>query len=205
MLSVRCSSALFLLVSLLVLAAPIEQSTGADPSEKTKADPEKTKADPAGKLNTVKKSLDGVVLFTAAIPQESPAAEPVRLSLQLKNLGKTLLVFNDSAFDTFLLEVKTKDGAVVRATRYLEELVKPAKGRAPHVERARDVDIELAPGKEAGVTLPLHQLFDLSLDAEYVISIEARFTVKGASGKVAIENLPFRIRHVAFGRITKVR
>ena len=68
--SVRCSSALLVW---LALATPIEQCTGADPPEK---------------VNTVKKSLDGVVLFTATISQEPRASEPVSLSLQLKNLGE---------------------------------------------------------------------------------------------------------------------
>jgi hypothetical protein len=120
-------------------------------------------------------------------------------------LGEELLVVNDSALDTFLLKVKTKDSTVVRATRYLEDLVKPAKPGAPDVQRARNVIVELAPGEEATVTLPLDRFFDLSLHGEYVVSVEARFTVKRASGKIAIENLPFTIRHVPFDRVTKVK
>ena len=198
MLRVRRSLALILLAWMLASATPTEQCTWGAAAQK---------------VNTVKKSLDGVVLFTATIPQESPAGEPVSFSLQLKNLGKELLVFNDSPFGTLLLKVKTKDGTVVPATRYLESRFKGAKRGAPGVSRARYVDIELAPGKEAGVTLPLHRFYDLSLDGDYVVSVEARFTVKGKSGKaaddkaekIAIENLPFTIRHVPFGRITKVK
>jgi hypothetical protein len=181
MLSVRCSLAPILLVWLLALATPIEQCTEGAPPEK---------------VNTVKKSLDGVVLFTATISQETRASEPVSLSLQLKNLGEELLVFNDGPLDTFLLKVKSKDGTVVPATRYLEFLGERAKGGKPRVERARDVIIELAPGKQAGVTLPLYRFFDLSLDGEYVVCVEARFTVKRGSGKIAIESLPFTIRYV---------
>jgi hypothetical protein len=102
------------------------------------------------------------------------------------------------------LKVSRKDGAVVPKTRYLEDLVKPDKiGRAPDV--ARKVIIELAPGKEAGVTLPLNRFFDLSLDGEYVVSVEARYRVKRIPGKIAIENLPFTIRQVPFDRITTVK
>jgi hypothetical protein len=189
MVSVRRSLALILLALMLPSATPIEQCT---------------EGGPPGKINTVKKSLDGVVLFQATISPESRAGEPVSLSLQLKNLGTELLVFNDSPLNTVLLKVRTKDGALVPKTRYLEDLVKPAnKGGARDV--ARDVDIELAPAKEAGVTLPLHRFFDLSLHGDYVVSVEARFTVKGTVGKIAIENLPFTIRHVPFGRITNVK
>ena len=189
MLSVRCPLPLILLVWLLPLAMPIGQCTRADPPEK---------------VNTVKKALEGVVLFTATIPRESAASGPVSLSLRLKNLGKELLVFDDSSLDTFLLKVRRKDGAVVPKTRYLEDLLKPGKiGRPPDV--ARKVIIELAPGREAGVTLPLNRFFDLSQDGEYVVSIEARYTVNRIPGKIAIENLPFTIRHVPFDRITTVK
>jgi hypothetical protein len=154
----------------------------------------------------VKKSLDGVVLFTATISQESPAGEPVSLSLQLKNLGTELLVFDDCSLDTFVLKVKTKVGIIVPTTRYLENLQAPRKGKAPPVNIARHVNIELAPGKEAGVALPLHRFLDLSLHGDYVVSVEARFTVKGTSGKIGIENLPFTIRWVpSLRRITEVK
>lgn len=200
--SVRCSLAPILLVGLLALATPIEQCTGGGPPGKDK---EKDKTDPPEKVNTVKKALGGVVLFTATISEKSRASEPVSLSLQLKNLGEELVVFNDSPFDTFLLKVKTKDGTVVPATRYLESRFKEGKVGAPDVDRARHVDIELAPGKEAEVTLPLDRLFDLSLAGEYVVSVEARFTVKRTPGKIAIENLPFRTDHASFVRITNVK
>lgn len=195
--SVRCSLALILLALMLALALPIGQCSGGDPP---------------GKVNTVKKSLDGVVLLTATIPQEARAGEPVSVSLQLKNLGKQRLAFSDSPLDTFLLKVKTKDGAFVPKTRSLEDLVKPDKpGGARNV--ARYVDIRLAPGEEAGVTLTLNRMFDVSLEGEYLVSVEARYAVKGKSGKaaddkadkIAIENLPFTIRWVPFlQRIKKV-
>lgn len=181
-----------LLLALLSLPTAFEECAGKDP-------PEKFKVDPPKKFNTVKKSLDGVVLFTATIAEKSLATEPVLLSLQLKNDGEEILAFSDVPFDTFLLKVKTKDGAVVPATRYLESRLKPER------ERGRYVIIELAPGKAAGLTLPLDRLFDLSLEGEYLVSIEAKFTANRVAKKVVVENLPLRMQHPPFVRITNVK
>jgi hypothetical protein len=182
--SIRCSLAP-MLFWLLVLTTPIEQCIGQEP---------------AGKVNALKKSVDGLVLFTATIPQESRAGEPVSLSLQLKNLGKELLVFDDNVLDTFVLIVKTKDGTVIPVTRYLDDILARRKGN-----RGRFVQIELEPSKEAGVALPLNRFFDLSRDGEYAVSMEARYAVKRTDGKIAIENLPFTIRWVpSLSRITRV-
>jgi len=155
--------------------------------------------DVAEKVNTAKKPLEGVALFTATIPQTSRETEPASLSLQLTNLGKERLVFNDRPMETFAVKVKKKDGALLPTTRYFKELIDESK-RAD-----RNVLIELASGKKARVTLSLERLFDLSLEGEYLVDVEARFTVKRAAGKIAIENLPFTIRAAPFVRIMKLK
>ena len=155
--------------------------------------------DVAEQVNTAKKPLEGVALLTATIPQTSPETERVSLSLQLTNLGKELLRFNDRPMETFSVKVKKKDGALLPTTRYFKELIDELK-RAD-----RNVLIELASGKKARVTLSLERLFDLSLEVEYLIDVEARFTVKGAAGKIAIENLPFTIRSTPFVRREKLK
>src|SRR5437899_293410 len=126
MLSIRGSLTLILLVWPLASTRPTEGWVPADTPEK---------------VNTGKKSLDGVVLFTATIAPESRESEPASLSLQLKNLGMELLVFNDRPMETFSVKVKKKDGALLPATRYLKELMDESK------RRHRDVLIELPQGE----------------------------------------------------------
>src|SRR5262245_14432970 len=89
--------------------------------------------DVAEQVNTAKKPLEGVALFTATIPQTSPETERVSLSLQLTNLGKELLVFNDRPMETFSVKVKKKDGALPPTTRYFKALVEESKRRDRNV------------------------------------------------------------------------
>jgi hypothetical protein len=173
--NVSRSLALIVLVLVLASATPNEQTTGNRVVRNE---------------NVGKSSLDAVALLTAAIPQESLATESVSLSLKLKNLGKDLLVLDTFALDTFHLVLKTKDGAAVPATRYLEHLQPPGKKR----KRTRVTVISLEPGKEAGVSVPLGRFFDLSLDGEYVVSVKAWFLVNGSSVQIAVDDLPFKIR-----------
>ena len=137
--------------------------------------------DVAEQVNTAKKPLEGVALLTAT------------------NLGKELLRFNDRPMETFSVKVKKKDGALLPTTRYFKELIDESK-RAD-----RNVLIELASGKKARVTLSLERLFDLSLEGEYLVDVEARFMVNRAPKKIAIENLPFTIRAAPFVRIEKLK
>ena len=184
MLCIRGIVPLVLLVWLIASAVAAEDSGAGDNNEKT---------------ITEKKSLDGVAMFTVTVATDACETEPIRLSLRLKNLGETPLVISDRPIVTFALSVYKKNGESLPSTRYLKELIKESK-RAD-----RYVVIELPLNKEASVALRLERLFDLSLEGEYFVSAEARFTVNRVPGKIAIEKLPFRVRSTPFVRITKVK
>ncbi len=149
---------------------------------------------PAKKTRRAEASAADVVTLTASIPGKTPAGEHIPLTLELRNIGKQRVVFGDAVFDTFALEVKTKEGTVVPQTYW---------GRWQHKtgKEARKVLIELDPGKTAAVTFDLDRLFDLSGFGEYTLRVQARVRAGKEPRSVVVERLAFEVGLTPFPRI----
>jgi hypothetical protein len=162
------------------------------PSQPFKASDQAAKVE---EVNRGEKSIEGVVVLAAEIPRISVAGQTIPLSLELKNLGKEVVVFSDSVVTTFSIKMKTKEDTFVPPTLYLRWLDEVAQ------KKKRASIIELAPGKKASVVVNLDRLFDVSLFGEYSVAIEANYRVKQTPGRVVIDKLDFTIGPGSFPRI----
>jgi len=145
-------------------------------------------------MNQAEKTQEGVLVFTAQIPERQLADQDVPLLLQWKNIGKENIVIYGRVSESVTVDIKTSGGKDVTPTLFGRRLLDRQKSGGLSGGPVRILN----PAQKATVTLNLAQLFDLTLAERYLIKVSTNIKSPGGkAGILTIESLDFELQEIS--------